>query len=368
MGEQTTFDQLCALFVKSLLDKSHAHAGDGLNKFQKSRLGESMTADIRKLGDMVFPAARRPLISMEAEEAARALGRDLRVETWHSQKAIDGYKVFTYEHLYPVRQIRTALGTARDVDEAMAILRQMLWVAWITKEEDKRLRDLGYTSNRPDPYFAYEHAGIELVVDNDERHPHDEAVAARMRLVLNMVGVLHGRGYERLRIVPGMSGSGIHWRCSFASDSNIKPAPDMQNIDQVDDPDGLVATWSNANPRVFADPNASAMTSEQLADSFVVRFPALASASRGTDPDYADWYVDLLSVVNRGFFPIFYGDYLSIADGQIPLVGQGHAAAPSLALPPPPSRSRPAQRDTSRFVWEPGDVTVTRPPRDSDSD
>lgn len=361
-----TFEQLCGLFVKSLLDKAHAYAGPELTKFQRSRLGESMTADIRKLGDMVFPAARRPLISSAAKAQADSLGHDLRRETWHSQKAIDGYKVFTYEHLFPVRQIRAALGRCSDVDDALDVIDQMLWVAWITKDEDKRLSDLGFTSSRPDPYFAYEKAGIELVVDGDDAQSDAEAIAARMRLVLNMVGVLHRRGFERLRIVPGFSGSGMYWRCSFAPDTNIVPEPTLQDIDQIADHEGLVVTWSNANPRVFGDPNASHMNEDQLADAFAVRFPALLTGCKGSDSAYAAWFADLLNVVRQGFFPVFYGDYLSIENRRTPVVGQSAENPPQLALPPAPKDRQPGKAAfASRFVWRTGDIIVTPPPDDA---
>lgn len=168
MTDGLSFDDLCSLFIVSLLEKAHAFSGDQLSKFQRSRLGESMTADIRKLGDMVFPAARTPLISAAAREAADALGCDLRNETWHSQKKIDGYKTFTYEHVFPVREIRLALGKAPDVAAATEVLNRMLWVAWITKGEDKRLHELGFASTRSDPWSAYRQAGIELLSDAQE--------------------------------------------------------------------------------------------------------------------------------------------------------------------------------------------------------
>lgn len=168
MTDGLSFDDLCSLFIVSLLEKAHAFSGDQLSKFQRARLGESMTADIRKLGDMVFPAARTPLLSAAAKEAADALGCDLLSETWHSQKKIDGYKTFTYEHVFPVREIRLALGKAPDVAAATEVLNRMLWVAWITKGEDKRLHELGFASIRRDHWSAYRQAGIELLSDAQE--------------------------------------------------------------------------------------------------------------------------------------------------------------------------------------------------------
>lgn len=166
-----SFEQLCRVFVRGLLEKSHAWRYGKLSDYQRSRLADAITTDIRKLGDMVFPAARLPRVSAAAKELADLHGVDLSTLTWHAQKKVDGYKTFTYEHFFPVLEVRKALSSAADVDEAMGVLNQMLWVAWITKQEDARLHQLGYGSKRPDPYKAYSEAGIELIpVDTEPAH------------------------------------------------------------------------------------------------------------------------------------------------------------------------------------------------------
>lgn len=163
MADATSFERLCSLFARSLLDQAHAYESDQLSKFQRSRLGEAMTAEIRKLGDMAFPAARAFKVSVAAKGLADSLGQDLNQHTWHSQKKLDGYKTLTYEHFFPVREIRLELAKQSTASGAMRVLDRMLWVAWITKQEDARLRERGYGSIRPDPVLAYREAGIELL-------------------------------------------------------------------------------------------------------------------------------------------------------------------------------------------------------------
>jgi hypothetical protein len=163
MAKATTFEQLCTIFARGLLDQARAFSSGELTTFQRSRLGDAISIELRKLGDMAFPAARAPYVSAAASRAAEAMDVDLLQHTWHSQKKMDGYQTFTYEHLFPVREIRAALGAAESVRDAMTILDDMLWVAWITKDEDRRLRKLGFASVRPDPWGAYEAAGIELL-------------------------------------------------------------------------------------------------------------------------------------------------------------------------------------------------------------
>ena len=41
--------------------------------------------------------------------------------------------------------------------------------------------------------------------------------------VLEIVAALHRRGYERLRIEPGMSPSGMSWRCGITLAGNMDP-------------------------------------------------------------------------------------------------------------------------------------------------
>lgn len=69
MSEGMSFARLCSLFVDSL--KARAYAGDSLTPFQHSRLGGSMTIEIRELCDTAFPAARIPSVSGAARQKPR---------------------------------------------------------------------------------------------------------------------------------------------------------------------------------------------------------------------------------------------------------------------------------------------------------
>ena len=46
---------------------------------------------------------------------------------------------------------------------------------------------------------------------------HPEAHIRRAVRVLAMVGELHKRAYQRLRVMPYMAPSGIYWRCSISA-------------------------------------------------------------------------------------------------------------------------------------------------------
>jgi len=384
MADSMPFERLCLLFVKSLLDKAHAYAGEDLSKFQRSRLGEAMTADIRKLGDMVFPAARTPRISAAARHLADSMGADLRRETWHSQKKLDGYKTFTYEHLYPVREIRAALSRASTTSDAMHVLDRMLWVAWITKDEDKRLRELGFGSVREHPLQAYEAAGITLDPDEptlvmpasagptrtegraradvgqeahapDQFRPGDRLPLYWQRglLAMQTVSELHQRGYQRLRIVPGKSGSGFDWRCflvpashlsgraGFTIDEDLLHAG-LAGADLADNTTAALSIiiWGASDERgILGVPEADALTPAELADKIAQDHPRLLAASEGSDWAYAGWLLERLWDARNGLFPISYDNWMYSADfsDALHVWGPAIASGPTTRSLPPPA-------------------------------
>lgn len=109
-------------------------------------------------------------MSVAAAEKAEALGVDLTLQTWQTQPKFDPRRiVFHYEHMQPIGAIREALKSARSPDDVIETIRQELRLAWITKEEDRRLSALGYNSKRSDPDAAYEEAGILLIPREPDR-------------------------------------------------------------------------------------------------------------------------------------------------------------------------------------------------------
>ncbi|WP_129305283.1 hypothetical protein [Streptomyces sp. L2] len=158
------FEYLCRPFAQGLLDKARALAELDLNQHQRARLRESVSVDVRKLCDLLVPDARLPEVSTAAAESAAGLGVDLRRETWHSQPKFDpGRARFHYEHMNPVGEIVSRLGAVECAGDVVALISESLRLAWITKEEDRRLTALGFRQRRPDPAAAYARAGITLL-------------------------------------------------------------------------------------------------------------------------------------------------------------------------------------------------------------
>jgi hypothetical protein len=124
--------------------------------------------------------------------------------------------------------------------------------------------------------------------------------------VLRMVHELHKLGYQRVRIVPGMSPSGMHWRCTITHAGNILKTHGAMPRDFHRE----AAHYSSADENIyFGWEDAQQDTVQRLAARFLERFPEIARRGHGTDWPYAGWYVQMLGFAERGAFPVAYADY-----------------------------------------------------------
>lgn len=135
--------------------------------------------------------------------------------------------------------------------------------------------------------------------------PEDQRQLVR---VFRMVKELHRRGYQQLRIVPGMSGSGMSYRCSVTPAANVPIDHGAMGVDHE-----LVAAHTSANgDRLFEWDDAPDCSIGELARMFIRRFPTIAKLGRALDLDYVAWFDTALTFAERGEFPIAYdGGYFS---------------------------------------------------------
>jgi hypothetical protein len=152
--------------------------------------------------------------------------------------------------------------------------------------------------------------------------------------VFLMLAELHRRGYEQLRIVPGMSPSGMHYRCGITPALNVASDHGALAIDT-----NLVANQTSANgDRLFNWEDAGEASIGELARMFIRRFPHLAKLGRAPDANYARWFDSALEHARRGAFPIAYDD--GYFERPNPMPGQRSlptlgAYDSDLAMPPP---------------------------------
>ena len=113
-----------------------------------------------------------------ASEAAyygflKLTGKDIRKYDWYGGRVntLDGgslniNSLYTAEHMHTGKQFKDQLVNAYKsgnlTREYIKSLLKSRCVCWVTKEEDQRLKELGYNSERPDPEKAYREAGIVI--------------------------------------------------------------------------------------------------------------------------------------------------------------------------------------------------------------
>lgn len=163
--------------------------------------------------------------------------------------------------------------------------------------------------------------------------------------VLRMVHEFHKRGHQRLRVSPGLSPSGAHWRCGVTHAANTSP----ENGAILLNYNRETAHYSSADEnRCFGWPEAKSDTARELATKFVERFPGVMEKGLGRDWAYAGWYAEMLGIAERGCLQVAYADWYP---GEEPGAGWlelacTEGAPPELRaarLPVPPSARPPGE-------------------------
>jgi hypothetical protein len=127
------------------------------------------------------------------------------------------------------------------------------------------------------------------------QHPMPEI--RRAVRVLAMVGELHKRGYQRLRVMPYIYATG-HWRCWIGPATLFYRNHGAMLMER----DSLVARYtSGAGNHYFDWEDAASDTARTLADKFLQRFAALTQCGRGWDYLYGGWYERLLGYAESGW-------------------------------------------------------------------
>lgn len=144
-----------------------------------------------------------------------------------------------------------------------------------------------------------------------------------------LLHTLHKRGFERLRLSAGISPSGLHWRYEIASVQSFNP-------DGVTLKDELYARGafdsSNGKSPPFGWEGAKAASSEEFADWFVERYPAVVEAGGGADAAYAAWYEHVLELTAPEGLLVVHGEYHDLARDGIGVLRMDRRV--EISLPP----------------------------------
>jgi hypothetical protein len=133
---------------------------------------------------------------------------------------------------------------------------------------------------------------------------HAEAGMRAARRMMELVGVLHDRGYGGLRLRSGLAPSGCHWRGS---------------VHAAKDPQISTGSFSTgAGPKVLFDwEGVEDLGLPALADRFLAQFSALAAAARHPDPAYLAWYRDMLARTAPAGLIYLYSDFTESGVGVL---------------------------------------------------
>lgn len=141
---------------------------------------------------------------------------------------------------------------------------------------------------------------------------HPEPHVRRAIRVLSMVGELHRRGYQKIRVMPFMSPSGTAWRCWIGPDTlyyrnHGAYLCDTGYSEEVQST-SLSARYTTAADHYFDWQDADHDDARTLADKFLARLSRLARQGEGWSYAYSGWYQRLLGLAERGWMPVVLSD------------------------------------------------------------
>lgn len=159
----------------------------------------------------------------------------------------------------------------------------------------------------------------------------------RCQRVLASVVELHKRGYQRLRISPGIAPTGLAWRCILAPASRFETGGLLLGPRASWDDGSMVVYSSAQEAEYFGWPDVTTASARELADAVEARCPRLINESRGQDWPYSGWLIEILGYAERRILPSAYDDSWPKPDWYPQgIVVEGAQDSP-LRLPAPPA-------------------------------
>lgn len=115
-----------------------------------------------------------------------------------------------------------------------------------------------------------------------------------MKKLLFIVQELHHRGFEKLRVIPSLSNTGLAWRCSFICTDDIE----KENI--------TASTWIQSELKIDQEDDKSI---EDLANLFERYHPEFVFKCKGKNTDYKKWFSQMLRDLHPEELPYAFSDY-----------------------------------------------------------
>lgn len=124
--------------------------------------------------------------------------------------------------------------------------------------------------------------------------------------ILAAVRLLHERGYHQLRVLPGISRTGLFWQVSVSTADNVTGGFDWWRPRA----ESRVLRYTTAQATQLAGREvASDAPSDTVAALILSTLPG--TEPRADDPEYLRWFAELLALAERhGRLPIAYDEDL----------------------------------------------------------
>lgn len=122
------------------------------------------------------------------------------------------------------------------------------------------------------------------------------------------VAYLHGKGYERLRVMASVAPSGMSYRICISSKTHFDNKTGFVICKWDNDE---VYRYSNGQEFMFFNDHAwlEDASIEEIADKLLSKYPKLEKEGNGKDEEYAAWFLKLLEKVKEGKYPYAFEDY-----------------------------------------------------------
>ena len=157
--EEKEKEDMCHIFYELILEYRESN-----NKNKKKWVVETLKIAIRQLELFLIPK-----VSVEANRIAQENGinnlKDMRWKDQEKKMKDKDRKIFHFEHVFPVAQMKDELLNLQvlNIENIKQIIDRME-IAWILKEENKKLDKKGYSFKRGDNIWeCYKKVGIEMI-------------------------------------------------------------------------------------------------------------------------------------------------------------------------------------------------------------
>lgn len=111
--------------------------------------------------------------------------------------------------------------------------------------------------------------------------------------LLFMVQEIHKRGYEKLRVIPSLSPSGLSWRCLFIVDTKKE--------------EFIASNWIYKHEKEDSSKEIS-LTAKELADLFIGENIDFINNCKGENEEYTRWYSQMLNQLRKDELPYAFAD------------------------------------------------------------